>query len=491
MNILLLSPPYEADSENAGVFPPLGLAYIAAVLKKAKHEVKIIDFCLGKIKKRKNGFCWYGKSYHEIEDEIRNYKPDLIGLGCFFSIRFPYVLKIAKICKKVFPNTPIVIGGIHATVNPKLVLKNKEIDYIVLGEGENTIIDLINAIKGENTFESIGGLAFRKNGKNYVNPKNKFIEDLDKLPLPARDLLDMEAYIADRTIRWNLNSRRHASVFTSRGCPNRCTFCSMFYINGRCFRSRNPIKVADEIETLVKNYEIEEISFEDDNLTFDKERMIKICQEVIKRKLKIYWNTPNGISAKTLDEEVLTWMRKAGCVSVNVAIESGDPYILNQVIRKGLSLKKAEEVVKIADKVGLLVNSYFVLGMPGETRESVERTMKYACSLPLYDIGISFATPFKGTELYDDCIKNKYVPKNIEEIMLKNGFRIYGTPIIETPFLSKKELLKFKRKFYIYFHLTKMLKRPLAFLRYLLENKHLFVPAFNYFKVAFKKDGKY
>ena len=491
MNILLLSPPYEADSENAGVFPPLGLAYVASVLREKKHNVKIIDFSLGKVRQRRKGYYWYGKNYLEIKQELKKYKPDLIGLGCFFSIRFPYASKIAKICKSLFPKTPVVIGGIHATVNPRLVLENKDIDYIVFGEGEDTVIDLVEAIHRKKGLEIVDGITYRKERKIFINPKTKFIENLDKLPLPARDLLDMEAYISDRTIRWNLNSRRHASIFTSRGCPNHCTFCSMYYINGRIFRGRDPIGVVDEIEQLVKDYQIEEISFEDDNLTFDKDRTIKICKEIVKRKLKIHWNTPNGISAKTLDKEVLTWMKKAGCIAVNIAIESGDPYILNQIIRKGLSLDKTKEVVYIANKVGLIVNAYFVLGMPGETRESVNRTIKFACNLPLYDVGISFATPFKGTELYDICIKNKYVPQNIEDIMLKKGFRLYGTPLIETPLLNKKELLRLKRKFYLLFHFSKLVKRPIQFIKYFMDNKQLLLPGINYLKGAFTKSANY
>lgn len=480
MEILLLSPPYGADSDKAGVFPPLGLAYIATVLRQKKHKVQIVDFSLGGIRKTRGGYFWYGKKFYEIKEEIKNYNPDLIGLGCFFSIRFPYVLKLAKVCKSVFPKTPVVIGGIHATVNPRLVLKNKEIDYVVLGEGEETIIHLVNALIGKIRIETIDGLAFRRGSEIYVNPKTKFIKNLDKLPLPARDLLDMEAYISDRTIRWNLNKKRHASIFTSRGCPNRCTFCSMYHINGRFFRSRDPVKVVDEIEMLVKDYGIEEVSFEDDNLTLDKERIIKICKEIIGRKLKIHWNTPNGISAKTLDRRVLLWMKKAGCVSINIAVESGDLYILNQVIRKGVSLKKIEEVFKLADELGLIINAYFVLGMPEETRQSLKRTIKFACRLPIYELGISYATPFKGTELYDICIKNKYVPENIEEMMLKKGFRLYGTPIIETPFLSKEDLVKLKRRFFVLFYLNKLTKRPTSFFKYCIENKHLLKPGINY-----------
>lgn len=482
MKILLLSPPYEGGSASGGVFPPLGLAYIASVLREKKHKVKIIDFALGCVRKKADGQYWYGKNYREIRKELKKYRPDLIGLGCFFSIRFPYSLQVAKICKNLFPKIPIVIGGIHATVNPYLVLKHREIDYVVLGEGEETIIKLVKAIKKKRLLSQIDGLSYRRGQKIFLNPKKNFLKNVDALPLPARDLLDMEAYISDRTVRWNLNSKRHTSVFTSRGCVNNCTFCSMFHINGRFFRGRDPKKVVNEIEQLIKNYNIEEISFEDDNLTYDKKRVINMCREIIRRRLKFSWNTPNGISAKTLDQEVLSWMKKAGCIAVNIAIESGDPVILNKIIRKGLSLDKAKEVVKIAHKLGLVVNAYFVLGMPGETWETAQRSIDLACSLPLYDIGISYATPFKGTVLYDECLKNKYVPKNIEKIMLTKGFRLYGTPIIITPLLSFQDLLKIKHKFYLKFYFTKLIRRPADFVKYIIANKQLIFPIIDYLK---------
>ena len=489
MKILLLNPPLVGDSNKAGIFPPLGLAYVAAVLRKKGHQVKIADYSLGKVSKTRGNYYWYGKKFHEIKKGLlkQDPKPDLIGLGCFFSIRFFYTLELAKVCKKVFPKTPIVIGGIHATVSPESVLRNPEINYVVLGEGEETIVELIKAIKGKRGFEKIDGLAYKnKTGKIVINPKTKFIKNLDQLPLPARDLLNMEAYISDTTIRWNLNQKRHASVFTSRGCPNRCTFCSMYQINSRSFRPRSPNKVVDEIEKLIRKYNIEQISFEDDNLTFDQKRIIEICKQIIKRKLKFEWNTPNGISVKTLNWSVLSWMKKAGCVSVNIAVESGDPYILNQAIRKGVSLIQTETVIRLADKLGLIVNAYFVLGMPGETKESVKNSIKFACRLPIYEVGIAFATPFRGTELYDLCLKKKYVPKNIEELMMQKGFRIYGTPIIETPLLSKQELLQLKRNFFIQFHLNKLARRPFSFIKYIRENTHLFLPGFKYLKKAIR-----
>lgn len=467
MSILLINPPFCSSSSSDDLFPPLGLACIAAVIREKGHNVSIFDASINKkqkVRKIGRGY-WYGKNWEEIKEEIRKYKFDAVGIGCFFSMRFPYALNVAKIIKKIDKNIPIIIGGIHATAEPREVLKNKEIDYVVIGEGEQTIIDLIKAMhkNSKKDLKKIDGLGYKINGKILINPKTRYIHDLDSLPLPARDLLDMEYYIASKGFRWDLGDKKQTSVITSRGCPNRCTFCNMHMINGRIYRGRSAKNVVDEIEELIKQYGIEELSFEDDNLTFDRERILNICKEIISRGIKIKWNTPNGVSAKVLDEEVLRYMKKSGCVSINLGIESGDPVILNKVIKKGLSLEKVKEVVWLCKKIGLIVNGYFIIGMPGETKESINNSIKFANSIPLDKIALFFATPFPGTELYEQCLKNKYISEDYHQQITHKSFILFDKPLIETPLMSKEELLKARRKFFLSFLMNKFRKNKREF----------------------------
>lgn len=459
MKVLLINPPYMAMSENEDIFPPLNLAYIAAVLQQNNHQVTIYDAIPHNgPTKYKDGY-WYGKTYNDIENDLNKLEFDIVGVGCFFSIRLKYALDVAKTVKKI-KDVPVMLGGIHATTMPKEVMQNKEIDYIILGEGEVTVVKLLDAIINKTPINFVDGLAFRRDNEVVVHMKSEFVCDLDSLPLPARDLLDMEYYVTHGGFRWDLGDGRQTSVITSRGCPFKCAFCNMYMINGRMYRARSPEKVVDEIEDLINKYNIAQLSFEDDNLTFDKERMIKICKLMIKKNLNIQWNTPNGISVRNMDKETLLWMKKAGCVSINLAIESGDPYILNQVIKKGLSLDQVRNVANWCKELGLITNAYFVLGMPGETKQSVNNTIRYANSIHLDKIAIFFATPFPGTTLYDECLNKGYIDKQYVNHMTEQGYLLYDEPVIETEHLSKTDLLKSRRKFFISFMINKVVKNP-------------------------------
>ena len=467
----MINPPFLSASDCDDLFPPLGLAYLASVLRDDGHDVSLYDAAISRKPRKTGKLFWYGQTMLQIEKRLQQEKYDIVGIGCFFSMRFKYALQIAKLVKKINPNTPVVTGGIHATTLSEEVMKNPEIDYIVIGEGEETIIELVNAIKADSleNISRIDGLAYRKDNRTHINPKTKFIQDLDSLPLPARDLLDMEYYITSKAFRWDLGDERQASIITSRGCPNHCTFCNMYEINGRGYRARSAKKVVDEIEQLIKDYKIKDFSFEDDNLTFDRQRIIDICKEIIVRGIKIRWNTPNGVSVKALDKEVLESMKKSGCVSINLAIESGDPYILNKVIKKGLSLEKVSEIANACKKIGLIVNAYFVLGMPGETKKSVKKSIKFANSIPLDKMAIFFATPFPGTKLYDECIENKYISQNYHKSMVKSGFVLYDKPIIITPLMSKKDLIHARRMFFISFLINKLIKNRKEMMEMLVD----------------------
>jgi magnesium-protoporphyrin IX monomethyl ester (oxidative) cyclase len=435
---------------------PLGLAYIAAVLEREKHIVHVIDAIAEgrKNKKYDNGLCTIGLSWSQILDRIKKFKPRLVGLGCPFSSRFFNALKIARIIKDMDPSIKVMIGGIHPSILPEDVLKKPEIDFVILGEGEVSTLEIVNNLeKGLHDFSCIDGIGYKEDGKIKINPKTKYVSDLDTLPFPARHLFPMNEYFKVRRHRrpdgrYTIRNVQRNSIISSRGCPFNCTFCSIHAIWGNTWRPRRPEKVVEEIKEMQKNYGIVEISFEDDNLTLDKNRMKRLCETIIKKNIKIKWDTPNGVSISNLDREVLTAMKKAGCYSLNLAIESGDPYILNHVIGKAHTIEKAREIVLICKEIGIKTLGYFVIGMPGETKESIQHSIDYATSLPLDDLNVFIATPYPGTKLYKDCIEHEFISEyNYEDFPADDDYQ-QKTAIINTPKLSADELLLLRKKFY-------------------------------------------
>lgn len=449
MNILLINPYFTSLTKYEKIEMPLGLMYLASCLERASFKVEIIDASLGLRRSFNKGKWHYGYTLNELVEEVKKRAPDVVGLGCFFSMRFPAVLEIAREIKKLNRKSRIVIGGIHPTIFAEKILSEHDcFDYVVIGEGEHSFLQLLKVIHSDNPkgLGSIDGIAYRNNGRIFINPKTAFIENLDSLPFPAHHLLPVEEYMKNKSLRWGLGANRQFPIITSRSCPNRCTFCSMFLTHGSKWRCRSPKNVVDEIEYLVKIYQAREISFEDDNLTLSKKRIIDICQGITERGLKISWNTPNGVSVKHLDYEILENMKKAGCDSVNLAIESADDRMRNEIIKKHLSREKIYEVIQACKELDLKANAYFVLGMPGETRESLENNIKMLKEVPLNGMIAFFATPFPGTELFRWVDENNMVDKKDLEKINRGDFNLYYKPVIRLDAVSFEELIKYKNR---------------------------------------------
>lgn len=448
MKTLLINPYFSSITKHENKALPLGLMYLASSLEKASFEVDILDASLGRI--RPMGSQWhYGYTLDELMGEIKLRAPDIVGIGCFFSMRFPAVLEIAREIKKLSKTIKIVIGGIHPTIFAERILNEHGcFDYVIIGEGEQSIVQLHEVLQSDN-FEGLGsidGIAYRSNNSVRCNSKTTFIEDLDSLPFPAYHLLPIEEYMNNKVLRWGLGANRQFSIITSRSCPNRCTFCSMFLTHGPRWRFRSAENVVDEIELLIKNYQAREISFEDDNLTFSKKRIISICNGIINRGLKIIWNTPNGVSIKHLDYEILAKMKEAGCDSVNLPIESADENMRNKIIKKHLSEDKIYEVIRACNELDLKANAYFVLGMPGETRESLENNIKLLKEVPLNGMIAFFATPFPGTDLFKWVTEDNLVDREDLDKIINGDFNIYNKPLIRLNNISFNDLIKYKNR---------------------------------------------
>lgn len=336
MKVLLINPPqtfYSGSEPPAGNLP-IGLMYIAAVLQKNDYKVEILDAFMADSTFQKNGATIsVGMPSERIRQEISTRKPDIVGIAGPFTCQIENTLKISNLTKEVNAEILTVVGGPHVTLVPKEFLKEaKSVDVAVMGEGEYAMLDIAEVFEGKKQFSAIPGIAYRQNGKVRVNQPRPFIENLDLLPYPAYDLVDMEEYLNPKKIGYR-SFRDHAiSMITSRGCPFNCCFCAVHLHMGREFRAHSAQYVLAHIEYVVDKFKVKNIFFEDDNLTLDLARFAAICDGIIERKIKIGWETPNGVRADCLTMPLLKKMKQSGCQSVFVGVESGEQQILDKLL---------------------------------------------------------------------------------------------------------------------------------------------------------------
>jgi radical SAM superfamily enzyme YgiQ (UPF0313 family) len=333
------------------------------------------------------------------EDELirRLNDCDIVGIG----VLTDYYLEAKSIVKKLKKLGKIIIlGGVHPTVLPIETLKETGADFIVLGEGEEVMGELITSLKNKTSFEKIRGIAYRKNNKIYVNPRRDLIKNLDNLPFPDWDSMDPREYqkAPHGAIVKNFPV---APIITTRGCPYECKFCVSPNFWLRKIRFRSPEKVIEEIEYLIKNFGVKEIHFEDDNLTLRREHVEKICRLILAKNIKISWATPNGIRADKVDETLLRLMKKSGCYSIVLGIESGNEGILKN-IKKRESLTDIEKAAKAAKKAGLITQGFFILGLPGETEETIKKSINFAKKIKLDRAHFMLLDLLPGSELWKE-----------------------------------------------------------------------------------------
>lgn len=458
--ILLVNPPTPGFVKGKDRSIPLSLLYLGAVIKKNNYKVKLIDinndFLNLENKNELNPEEYYREKFM---NELRDFNPDFVGITCLFSGRFKTAVSIADKIKEYNKNIPIAIGGIHPTMFPKEVLKlHTSIDYVCIGEGEKSIVELLDShFKDNKDLTDIDGIAYRKNNEIFVNSKNSFIENLDELPFPEYSLINLKDYYFD-TSKWynpkKLPINIPLPILTSRSCPNRCTFCSMFLVHGKRWRQRSAKNVVDEIEYLYKTYNHRYFSIMDDNFSFLKSRIIEICKDIVNRGLDIQFDTPNGLSIKTLDKEVMDNLVKAGLVRLCVAPESGSEFIRNMIMKKNISTDKIFEFFElIKDYENLFVKAFFVIGYPQETKETLNETLEMIKKIKdsIDQIGIFNLIPFPGTEVYTYCIDNGLIEKPTKDLCDDDTFSNYNDsdiPIIKPHKLEIDDLIKFREEAY-------------------------------------------
>ncbi|MBW7989183.1 MAG: radical SAM protein [Planctomycetes bacterium] len=397
------------DSVDINPLPPLGLGYIAAVLQQQGIEVKIVDALMLGWHNRvdvDDNLIRIGLNFEDICKIIADYAPDMVGVNSLFTKQRNNAHEIYRLAKEVDPEIVTIAGGAHPTVLPEMVLANENVDFVVLGEGENTILDILKIIEGKDNNLQLDGIGLKQDGKNIIYPKTKYIEDVDSIPFPAWDVMNIDIYFGLKSSHGRRRHNRFMPIMTSRGCGAGCTFCSAHRVWGKRYRMRSCENITDEMKQLKDIYSIKELMFEDDNLTLNIKRAEQIFDSMVNEKFNFAWDTPNGVAAFALTESVIMKMKKSGCYQMNLALESGSQYVIDNIIKKPLKLDKVKPLVEYAKKIKLKVLIFLIIGMPGETLDQIQETFRMAEDLEIYEPHISIATPYPGSELYDSCVKN-------------------------------------------------------------------------------------
>lgn len=453
MKVLLINPPqtfYLGSEQPAGNLP-IGLMYIAAVLQKANFEVEILDaFMADPVIRKENEATIVGMPFDKIKKEISATNADIVGISGPFTCQIGNTIKISNLVKQVNPEVLTVVGGPHVTlVSHEFLEEANNVDVVVRGEGEYAMLDIVQALESNHSFDKIEGLAYRENEKIVLTRSRPLIENLDELPYPAYDLVDMEKYLAPKNIGYRSFQNRAISMITSRGCPFNCCFCAVHLHMGKEFRAHSSEYVLDHIQFVVDKYKVKNIFFEDDNLTLDEKRFEAICDGIISRRIKIGWETPNGVRADCLNLKLLKKMKQSGCKSVFVGVESGEQQILDNVIGKSLDLKRVIEFAKDAKEIGLKTGAFYIIGFPGETKQDMQKTVDFALKLKRdYDVGMHLfmATPSFGTRLYEDCMKKGQISGDLAWNAFAEARQPKGLPLITTNEFTPAEVKEIASK---------------------------------------------
>jgi len=444
--VLLINPPWIIGEDKnlwkqvASCWPSLGLAYIAAVLEKAGHKAWYLD-CSAE-------HYSVGKAEEVLK---KDYDKDIDFI--VFTATTPLInnaLAIALAAKKIWPKAKIVFGGVHPSVMPEETLASEAVDLVVIDEGEETILEVVG---GKNLAE-IKGVAYKKDGQIVKNEMRPLLSDLDKIPPPAYHLLPMKKYYPATGSYKRLPAM---IMFSTRGCPGRCTYCYRSFRG--LVRKRSAASILNEIKILQQDYGIKEIAFYDDTFTMFRDVVVELCESLIKEKIDLTWTCFTRVDY--VDETLLSLMKRAGCHLILFGVESADEQILKNINKK-ISLDKVKEVVNLARKIGIQTRASYMFGNQGETEETIKKTIDFSIELDTDQVQYNIATAYPGTEFFNWAKTQGYL-KNFDW-----GDYSMSNVLLELPGLDKEKLQYYyelaHRRFYF---------RPKIILRRLLAIRTL------------------
>jgi radical SAM superfamily enzyme YgiQ (UPF0313 family) len=404
--------------------PPIGLAYLASMLRENGYKVRIVDNVVEKL---------------SLDELVRKIKDSVVVGITTTTPTFNTALKYAKKIKSTLENVFVILGGIHVSFMPYSALKHEFVDAVCIGEGEYTLLEAVERLDRGKSLEGVRGLMYKEDGRIIDNGRRDFIKNLDELPFPAYDLLPLEKYsILGQKLE-------HFPLMSSRGCPFGCRYCASSRFMGRMFRARSAENVADEIEWLNDKFGAKYVAFGDDTFTLSKKRVLEFCREIRERGLDVEWSCSSRVD--TIDGETIREMKRAGCNCIYYGVESANPQILNNFYRKRIKLEQVIDAVKKTKENEILTVCSFIIGAPMETREDMMRTLKFSIKLDPDYAQYSILTPYPGTEIYEEAAKKGW--------LLTENFDDYtcGKPVLKNFYLSPKEISKFLRYCYVRFYL--------------------------------------
>ena len=431
--VLLINPSsaraiYAKSKIRAGIaeIPLLSLAIIAAPLLKRGHEVKILDLSISR------------NPYNELVNVLNLFKPDFAGIT-FTSPLFKEAIEISRIIKEQDKNIKVVAGGVHSTLMPEEVAREKNFDIVVVGEGEIILSELVDYY---DRVETIKGIAFIRDEQFVFTGARPHITDIDELPLPSWHLYDLTRYKTPR-----LSSRKNpvGPFESSRGCPNQCTYCNKGMFGNR-LRLKSVNRVVDEMEYMLE-CGFREIHIWEDNFSANLKRAKEICREIIRRRLRFPWNIFAGLRVDRVDKELFELLKEAGCYGVGLAAESGNQELLDR-IKKRITLDQIRKAFRFAKEAELETTGFFMFGLPGETEETMKNTIDFAIELNPTYAKVTILVPFPKTAIFEEWDKLGIIKtKDWAKYNFHSANVIYDHPNLDWDIL-KKYYDFFYRKFY-------------------------------------------
>ncbi len=421
MKILLVHPPYERIPKEI----PLGLAYIASFLRQSGHSVEILDI---------DG---QGYTKKEVEEIISKSDCDCFGIGGLSST-YRYIKWLASIIKFYFPRKTIIAGNMVATAHPEVLLKNSNIDIAVIGEGEITCKELMEALEGPRDLNDVKGICYKENGQIIFTPSRQRIRVLDDLPFPAWELFPVRTYLRNPIYREH--GLRSLNISTMRGCPFGCTFCSRVF--GRLVTKRTANSIIAEIKELIKRFQVQYIAIIDDLFISDQKHVYEFCDKIISESINIRWGA--GGRVNLIDEPLLKKMKAAGCDLLSFGFESGSQLILDNM-KKDVKVEEAERAIRLTRDAGIRVIGSFMFGMLGETEETLEETINFIKRTDLPNYRFFFTTPYPGTTLYETARKMGRISQD-EDAFLENLGEMADTLTANLTGYPDQQLIDMKRR---------------------------------------------
>jgi len=455
MKILLIKPYNLSDH----IQPSLGLGYLATSIRK-KHDIKIVDCIKEKI-----------SAPSSLLKIVREFEPDVVGMQCY-TFHLKFIKDVLEGVKRINNEIVCAVGGPHPSVAPVETMEwfSETVDYGFIGEAEIGFPKLLDAISFGNSYnlKSIAGLIWKEDGKVKFNSP-KLVEDLDSFGAPAWDLIRPETYPEAQHGAF-YKKFPIAPILATRGCPYLCTFCAAKEISGKKIRKHSVNYILNQVEMLYKDYGIREFHIIDDNFTFDMNYAKDVVRGLIDLNLDISWATPNGVRLNKLDDELLSLMKKSGLYLISLGIESGSDRIL-KLMKKGTTVKKIENGIKMIRKAGIDIAGFFILGYPGETKEDIEKTIQFSCDLDLLRANFFTYLPLPGTKSFEQ-LKEK---SELEKVAWDNYF--FTSAAYVSGNITRHELKMLQRKAFLKFFF-----RPNIFIKNVLQIK-----SYNHFKFIVRR----